>query len=63
MTSPRLTTTFNHEERFMSSKLIDPSHEVEHGMIMYKGLPAPIICGFLSREESRKHYAAGTASI
>jgi kynurenine formamidase len=44
----------------MSSKLIDLSHEVEHGMITYKGLPAPIICDFLSREESRKHYAAGT---
>lgn len=41
-------------------KLIDLSHEVEHGMITYKGLPAPIICDFLSREESRKHYAAGT---
>jgi kynurenine formamidase len=44
----------------MNSKLIDLSHEVEHGMITYKGLPAPIICDFLSREESRKHYAAGT---
>ncbi|HSK86734.1 MAG TPA: cyclase family protein [Anaerolineales bacterium] len=44
----------------MSSKLIDLSHEVEHGMITYKGLPAPLICDFLSREESRKHYAAGT---
>jgi kynurenine formamidase len=41
-------------------KLIDLSHEVEHGMITYKGLPAPIICDFLSREESRKHYAEGT---
>jgi arylformamidase len=40
--------------------LIDLSHEVEHGMITYKGLPAPIICDFLSREESRKHYAQGT---
>lgn len=29
-------------------------------MITYKGLPAPIICDFLSREESRKHYAEGT---
>ena len=29
-------------------------------MITYKGLPAPIICDFLSREESRKHYASGT---
>jgi kynurenine formamidase len=40
--------------------LIDLSHTVEHGMITYKGLPAPIICDFLSREDSRKHYAAGT---
>jgi kynurenine formamidase len=29
-------------------------------MITYKGLPAPIICDFLSREESRKHYKEGT---
>ncbi|HSB00654.1 MAG TPA: cyclase family protein [Anaerolineales bacterium] len=44
----------------MSSRLVDLSHEVEHGMITYKGLPAPIICDYLSREESRSHYAAGT---
>jgi len=44
----------------MANKLIDLSHIVEHGMITYKGLPAPIICDFLSREDSRKHYAAGT---
>lgn len=44
----------------MSDKLIDLSHEVEHGMVTYKGLPAPIICDFLSREASRKHYAEGT---
>src|SRR5574339_590707 len=44
----------------MTNKLIDLSHEVEHGMITYKGLPAPIICDFLSREDSRRHYAAGT---
>ena len=44
----------------MNRRLVDLSHEVEHGMITYKGLPAPIICDFLSREDSRKHYAAGT---
>jgi len=44
----------------MQSKLIDLSHTVEHGMITYKGLPAPIICDFLSREDSRKNYAEGT---
>jgi len=44
----------------LNNKLIDLSHEVEQGMITYKGLPAPIICDFLSREESREHYAEGT---
>ena len=29
-------------------------------MITYKGLPAPIICDFMSREESRSRYAEGT---
>src|SRR5512134_3549799 len=43
-----------------TSKLIDLSHIVEHGMITYQGLPAPMICDFLSREDSRKHYSAGT---
>lgn len=43
----------------MGNRLIDLSHEVEHGMVTYKGLPAPIICDFLSREDSRKNYAEG----
>lgn len=42
------------------SDLIDVSHVVEDGMVTYKGLPAPIICDYLSREESRSHYDAGT---
>jgi kynurenine formamidase len=33
---------------------------VESGMITYRGLPAPLVCDFLSREESRRHYAEGT---
>jgi len=40
--------------------LIDLSHSIEHGMITYKGLPAPIICDYLSREESKNKYAPGT---
>jgi arylformamidase len=39
---------------------IDLSHTVEDGMITYRGLPAPVICDFLSREDSRSHYAPGT---
>ena len=40
-------------------RLIDLSHTVEDGMITYKGLPAPIVCDFLSREASRALYAPG----
>ena len=39
---------------------IDLSHDIEAGMITYRGLPAPVITDFLSREASRKNYAAGT---
>ena len=41
-------------------KLIDLSHTVEDGMRTYKGLPAPVVCDYLSREASRKIYAPGT---
>lgn len=41
--------------------LIDLSHTIEHGLVTYKGLPAPIICDYLSREESKQHYAEGTS--
>jgi arylformamidase len=40
--------------------LIDLSHTIEHGLITYKGLPAPVICDYLSRENSRKFYEEGT---
>jgi arylformamidase len=36
--------------------LIDLSHTVAHGLVTYKGLPPPIICDYLSREASTKHY-------
>jgi kynurenine formamidase len=42
------------------ARLIDVSHSVEHGLVTYKGLPAPIICDYLSRDESRAVYAEGT---
>jgi kynurenine formamidase len=39
---------------------VDLSHTLEEGMITYQGLPAPLICDFLSREASKQHYAEGT---
>lgn len=44
-----------------AQRLIDVSHAVEHGLITYKGLPAPIICDFLSREASKDIYGEGTS--
>lgn len=41
-------------------RLVDLSHVVEDGMVTYKGLPAPHICDWLSREASRANYAPGT---
>lgn len=44
----------------MTKRLIDLSHTVEDGMITYKGLPAPIVCDYWTREHSRQFYAEGT---
>jgi len=41
-------------------RYIDLSHTIHHGVITYKGLPGPVICDYLSREESRQNYAEGT---
>jgi arylformamidase len=42
------------------SSYIDLSHIIHDGLVTYKGLPAPIICDYLSREDSRSRYAPGT---
>jgi len=42
------------------ARLIDLSHEIEHGMVTYRGLLAPTISDWLSRDASRARYAAGT---
>ncbi|HXE58818.1 MAG TPA: cyclase family protein [Gemmatimonadales bacterium] len=41
-------------------RFVDLSHTVEHGMITYRGLPAPVVGDHLSREASRERYAPGT---
>lgn len=41
-------------------QLVDVSHSVEDGLVTYPGLPAPIVCDYLSREASRAHYSEGT---
>src|SRR5687767_12280009 len=42
------------------AQLIDVSHSVEDGLVTYPGLPAPLVCDFLSREASQARYAEGT---
>lgn len=57
---PDSTTVGSENADAVSDQFIDLSHGIEHGMITYKGLPAPLICDHLSREQSRQHYASGT---
>ncbi len=40
----------------MTFELIDLSHEIEHGMTTYPGLPAPVISDYLDRVSSRQKY-------
>lgn len=40
--------------------LIDLSHTITNGLVTYKGLPPPVICDYLSREDSKKFYEEGT---
>lgn len=42
------------------AQFIDLSHTIEDGLVTYKGLPAPVICDYISREKSREIYDAGT---
>jgi arylformamidase len=42
------------------SSYIDLSHTIYDGLVTYKGIPAPIICDFLSREASRSLFERGT---
>jgi kynurenine formamidase len=43
-----------------AGRLVELSHVIRPGMITYPGLPAPAITPFLTREDSRAHYAPGT---
>jgi kynurenine formamidase len=53
-------TSVAHVQTRDGERFIDLSHTIESGMITYKGLPAPLICDHLSREQSRSIYAPGT---
>ncbi|HZX89009.1 MAG TPA: cyclase family protein [Rudaea sp.] len=44
----------------LSEPYVDLSHVIENGTVSHRGLPAPIICDYLSRESSRTRYAPGT---
>jgi kynurenine formamidase len=42
------------------TRLVDLSHEIEHGMVTYRGLPSPTISDWLTRDASTTRYAPGT---
>ncbi|MBI5431755.1 MAG: cyclase family protein [Planctomycetes bacterium] len=41
------------------TRLVELSHTIEHGLETYRGLPAPTVCDFWSRESTRGRYAPG----
>jgi kynurenine formamidase len=43
----------------MTSRYVDLSHPIEHGMTGYPGLPAPVISTYISREESAQQLGTG----
>lgn len=63
-----LSSAFTHSgfpevgmETAFRSRYVDLSHAVEAGMITHKGLPGPVICDFMSREQSKQFYEDGTS--
>lgn len=43
-----------------SGRLVDLSHAIEHGLRTYPGLPEPKVDAWLTHDDSRGRYAAGT---
>ncbi len=41
-------------------RYVDLSHTIWDGLVTYKGLPAPVMCDYLAREDSVRHYEDGT---
>ena len=48
------------ESSTIRANTFDLSHTIEHGMVTLKGIAGPLICDYLSREQSRAIYAPGT---
>lgn len=48
------------ESETAPARVVDLSHPIRAGLVTYPGLPAPEIVPFLTREDSRAKYAAGT---
>ncbi|PTX15070.1 putative cyclase [Pontibacter mucosus] len=58
LTEPHKRKPIN--EKIGNGVFIDLSHTIEHGLVTYKGLPAPLICDYLGRENSKQYYTEGT---
>jgi arylformamidase len=58
LTEPHKRQPIDAEPRL--THLVDLSHTIEDGLVTYRGLPAPIVCDYLSREASRAFYEPGT---
>lgn len=46
-----------------TDRFIDVSHEIEDGMITYRGVPPPVVTPLLTREASAANYAGGVTFL
>lgn len=45
----------------MTSRYVDLSHPIQHGMVTYPGLPGPTISTYVSRQESAQRLGTGVS--
>jgi kynurenine formamidase/RimJ/RimL family protein N-acetyltransferase len=57
---PAVKAALGRGTRAAPPAFLELSHAIEDGMVTYKGLPAPLVCDYLSREASRARYEPGT---
>ena len=48
-----------HKRAAPDARYVDLSHSIDNGTLTHRGLPAPVICDYLTREASRERYAPG----
>ncbi len=52
----QIITELHKRTAVTTPRRIDLSHEIQSGMVTYRGLPAPLVCDYLTRDASRERF-------